>query len=77
MNRWAVLTIVSRLEFNAQVRYCYPSGLDSSGGHPAERQAYSVLAQERFATLGQPLPHWQEALARFMKRVTHLSPAPS
>ena len=49
----------------------------AQAGRLARRPAYSVLAQERLATLGQPLPHWQEALARYMKRVTPLTPATS
>ena len=49
----------------------------AQAGRPAKRPAYSVLAQERLATLGQRLPHWQDALARCMKRMTHLAPATS
>jgi dTDP-4-dehydrorhamnose reductase len=44
-------------------------------GRLAKRPAYSVLSNERLATLCKPLPHWQDALARFMKRMPHLAPA--
>ncbi len=45
-------------------------------GRPAKRPAYSVLAQDRFATHYSALPDWQDALSRFMKRVSHpVSPA--
>src|SRR5256885_14671662 len=35
-------------------------------GRLARRPAYSVLAQERLCTVRDSLPHWQDALARFM-----------
>ena len=38
---------------------------------PAKRPAYSVLSHERFSSHFAPLPSWQDALARFMKRVLH------
>ena len=38
-------------------------------GRPAKRPAYSVLNGERFAGDFFQLPTWQDALARFMKRV--------
>jgi dTDP-4-dehydrorhamnose reductase len=44
-------------------------------GRLARRPAYSVLSQERFAGHWSPLPHWQDALARFMKRMPHLHSA--
>jgi dTDP-4-dehydrorhamnose reductase len=44
----------------------------AQAGRLARRPAYSVLSQERFATRWSPLPHWQDALARFMRRVPHL-----
>jgi len=48
----------------------------AQAGRPAKRPAYSVLSHDRFAMQSSPLPHWQEALSRFMKRVSHpLSPA--
>lgn len=43
---------------------------------PAKRPAYSVLSQDRFATHYSKLPDWQDALARFVKHVSHpVSPA--
>ena len=48
----------------------------AQAGRPAKRPAYSVLSQDRFATHYSALPDWQDALSRFMKRVSHpLSPA--
>jgi dTDP-4-dehydrorhamnose reductase len=48
----------------------------AQSGRPAKRPAYSVLNGERFSTEFFPLPSWQDALARFMKRVPQLvSPA--
>jgi dTDP-4-dehydrorhamnose reductase len=45
-------------------------------GRPAKRPAYSVLSPERFSSHFAPLPPWQDALGRYMKRVPHLvSPA--
>ena len=49
----------------------------AQAGRLAKRPAYSVLAQERLRTVGDPLPHWQEALARFMKEAPHLASTPS
>ena len=45
----------------------------AQAGRLARRPAYSVLSQERFAMRWSSLPHWQDALARFMKRVPHLA----
>ena len=48
----------------------------AQAGRPAKRPAYSVLSHDRFATQYSALPDWQDALSRFMKRVSHpLSPA--
>jgi dTDP-4-dehydrorhamnose reductase len=48
----------------------------AQAGRLAKRPAYSVLSQERFASHFAPLPAWQDALARYMKRVSTLvSPA--
>ncbi|HZL96457.1 MAG TPA: dTDP-4-dehydrorhamnose reductase [Vicinamibacterales bacterium] len=45
-------------------------------GRPAKRPAYSVLSHDRFATQYSPLPEWQDALARFLRHVSHaVSPA--
>jgi dTDP-4-dehydrorhamnose reductase len=43
-------------------------------GRPAKRPAYSVLSQDRFASHYSRLPGWQDALARFVKRVSHPVP---
>ena len=42
-------------------------------GRPARRPAYSVLAQGRLGAVRAQLPHWQDALARFMKGTPHLA----
>jgi dTDP-4-dehydrorhamnose reductase len=42
-------------------------------GRPARRPAYSVLAQGRLGTVRMLLPHWKDALARFMKEAPHLA----
>ena len=47
----------------------------AQAGRLARRPAYSVLSTERFAKHCSPLPHWREALTRFMKRVPHLASA--
>ena len=42
----------------------------------AKRPPYSVLSHERFATQYSSLPEWQDALARFLRHVSHaVSPA--
>ena len=46
-------------------------------GRLAKRPAYSVLAQERLDAVRDPLPHWQLALARFMKAAPRLASAPN
>ena len=43
----------------------------AQAGRLARRPAYSVLASGRLATVRALLPHWQDALARFMKEVPH------
>jgi len=45
-------------------------------GRPARRPAYSVLAQGRLGTVRALLPHWKDALARFMKTAPHLASTP-
>lgn len=37
----------------------------------AKRPPYSVLSHERFATQYSSLPEWQDALARFLRHVSH------
>ena len=63
--------IVRQMGLSSVVR---PITTDQAG-RLAKRPAYSVLSNERLATLCEPLPHWQDALARFMKRMPHLAPA--
>ncbi len=41
----------------------------AQAGRLARRPAYSVLAQGRLGTVQALLPHWKDALARFMKEV--------
>jgi dTDP-4-dehydrorhamnose reductase len=45
----------------------------AQAGRLARRPAYSVLAQERLYTVHDPLPHWQDALARFMRHAPRLA----
>lgn len=47
----------------------------AQAGRAARRPAYSVLSQQRVSALCGPLPDWQDALARFMKRMP--SPVPA
>lgn len=47
----------------------------AQAGRPAKRPAYSVLSQDRLARICGPLPHWRDALGRFMKHLPHLAPA--
>ncbi len=42
----------------------------------AKRPAYSVLAKERLCTVRNPLPHWLDALARFMSHASRLASTP-
>ena len=63
---------VSRMGLSAPVRPLWTERM----GRPARRPAYSVLAQERLGTVRDPLPHWQDALARFMKAAPHLASTP-
>ena len=65
--------IVSRMDFPTQVRPI----TTAQAGRLARRPAYSVLAQGRLGTVRALLPHWQDALARFMKEAAHLAPTPS
>jgi len=65
--------IVSLMGLSTPVR----SITTAQTGRPAKRPAYSVLAQERLCAVRNPLPHWQDALARFMKAAPHLASTPS
>jgi len=49
----------------------------AQAGRLARRPAYSVLAQERLCAVRDPLPHWRDALARFMKAAPLLASTPS
>jgi dTDP-4-dehydrorhamnose reductase len=49
----------------------------AQAGRLARRPAYSVLAQGRLGTVRTPLPHWQDALARFIKHAPRLASTPS
>jgi dTDP-4-dehydrorhamnose reductase len=42
-------------------------------GRSARRPAYSVLAQGRLGTVRALLPHWQDALTRFMRHAPRLA----
>lgn len=59
--------IVNRMDLSIPVR---PITTAQAGRH-ARRPAYSVLAPGRLATVRALLPHWQDALARFMKEAPH------
>jgi dTDP-4-dehydrorhamnose reductase len=45
----------------------------AQAGRLARRPAYSVLAQGRLGMVRALLPHWKDALARFMKEAPHLA----
>ncbi len=45
----------------------------AQAGRLAKRPSYSVLAQGRLSTVRMPLPHWKDALARFMNATSHLA----
>ena len=59
--------IVNRMELSIPVRPI----TTAQAGRLARRPAYSVLAPGRLATVRALLPHWQDALARFIKEVPH------
>ena len=59
--------IVNRMDLSIPVRPI----TTAQAGRLAKRPAYSVLAPGRLATVRALLPHWQDALARFMKEVPH------
>jgi len=65
--------IVSLMDLSTPVRPI----TTAQAGRPARRPAYSVLAQARLGTVRALLPHWQDALARFMKAAPHLTSTPS
>jgi dTDP-4-dehydrorhamnose reductase len=47
----------------------------AQAARPAKRPVYSVLSHDRFAARYEPLPHWQDALARFMRHGAPVLPA--
>ncbi len=55
--------IVNRMDLSIPVRPI----TTAQAGRLARRPAYSVLAPGRLASVRALLPHWQDALARFMK----------
>jgi dTDP-4-dehydrorhamnose reductase len=59
--------IVNRMELSIPVRPI----TTAQAGRLARRPAYSVLAPGRLASVRALLPHWQDALARFMKEAPH------
>jgi dTDP-4-dehydrorhamnose reductase len=59
--------IVNRMDLSIPVRPI----TTAQAGRLARRPAYSVLAPGRLASVRALLPHWQDALARFMKEVPH------
>jgi dTDP-4-dehydrorhamnose reductase len=59
--------IVNRLDLSIPVRPI----TTAQAGRLARRPAYSVLAPGRLAAVRALLPHWQDALARFMKEAPH------
>jgi dTDP-4-dehydrorhamnose reductase len=61
--------IVSRMDLSTPV---WPITI-AQAGRLARRPTYSVLAQERLCTVRDPLPHWRDALARFMKAAPRLA----
>jgi len=61
--------IVSLMKLSTPVRPI----TTAQAGRLARRPAYSVLAQGRLSTVRQLLPHWKEALARFMRHAPRLA----
>jgi dTDP-4-dehydrorhamnose reductase len=59
--------IVNRMDLFIPVRPI----TTAQAGRLARRPAYSVLAPGRLASVRVLLPHWQDALARFMKEAPH------
>jgi dTDP-4-dehydrorhamnose reductase len=62
--------IVSLMNLSTPVR----SITTAQAGRLAKRPPYSVLAQGRLVTVRPLLPHWEDALARFVKATPHLAP---
>lgn len=64
-------TIVGRMGLTTVVRAI----TTAEAGRAAPRPAYTVLATRKLARLGAALPHWREALDRFLQECHPLSPA--
>ena len=64
--------IVSLMDLSTPVRPI----TTAQAGRLARRPAYSVLAQDRLGMVRTPLPHWRDALARFIKHAPHLASTP-
>ena len=65
--------IVSLMDLSTLVRPI----TTAQAGRLARRPAYSVLAQGRLGTVRALLPHWRDALARFIKHAPRLASIPS
>ncbi len=61
--------IVSLMDLSTLVRPI----TTAQAGRLARRPAYSVLAQDRLGTVRALLPHWRDALTRFMKHAPRLA----
>ena len=65
--------IVSLMDLSTLVRPI----TTAQAGRLARRPAYSVLAQGRLSTVRALLPHWRDALTRFIKHAPRLASIPS
>ena len=65
--------IVSLMDISTLVRPI----TTAQAGRLARRPAYSVLAQGRLGTVRALLPHWRDALTRFIKHAPRLASIPS
>jgi dTDP-4-dehydrorhamnose reductase len=61
--------IVSLMDLSTPVRPI----TTAQAGRLAKRPPYSVLAQARLGTVRALLPHWREALARFIRHAPRLA----
>jgi dTDP-4-dehydrorhamnose reductase len=65
--------IVRRMDLSTPVRPI----TTAQAGRLARRPAYSVLAPGRLGTVRALLPHWQDALIRFMRHAPRLTSTPN
>ena len=65
-------TIVGLTGFSVPVRPITTEQM----GRPARRPLYSVLAQGRLGTVRKFLPHWKDALAKFIEQAPRLASLP-